>query len=124
MDRNTDGHRKYLYQLMMRYPTDLLVFNVCYYFHLCSSHPDIPCPTANDWVLEGDYCYYFSAGINLRLGWIDANAWCMDNGGYLVSIHGSEEQDKLVYYVSVEYHALLTAPKKKPNLLLQNPAGR
>ncbi|KAJ8036335.1 Macrophage mannose receptor 1 [Holothuria leucospilota] len=59
-----------------------------------------PCPTANDWVLEGDYCYYFSAGANVRLGWNDANAWCMQNGGYLTSIHSDDEQDKVFYYAS------------------------
>lgn len=60
---------------------------------------DTPCPTAQDWILEGDYCYYFSAGANTRLSWTDANTWCMDNGGYLVSIHGKDEQDMLIYYV-------------------------
>ncbi|XP_071824781.1 macrophage mannose receptor 1-like isoform X2 [Apostichopus japonicus] len=66
-----------------------------------SSQPTYtPCPTAQDWILEGDYCYYLSAGANTRLSWTDANTWCMDNGGYLVSIHGRDEQDKLIYYAS------------------------
>ncbi|XP_063953416.1 macrophage mannose receptor 1-like isoform X1 [Lytechinus pictus] len=56
------------------------------------------CPTDPDWVLFQDYCYFFSGGLtssDKRLGWNDANSYCMQRGGYLVSLHSTNENNFL-----------------------------
>ncbi|XP_072020262.1 macrophage mannose receptor 1-like [Amphiura filiformis] len=59
-----------------------------------SAYPS--CPSDPDWVLRGDYCYYFSSISDDRRGWTDANGYCMDYGGYLVSIH-SDDENAFIY---------------------------
>ncbi|XP_071507011.1 macrophage mannose receptor 1-like [Diadema antillarum] len=57
------------------------------------------CPTAPDWVLFQDNCYFFSGGLSGttgRMDWSSANDYCMERGGYLVSIHSTPENNFLV----------------------------
>ena len=56
------------------------------------------CPTDPDWVLFQSYCYFFSGGLtgsDARMGWGDANSYCMERGGYLVSLHSTNENNFL-----------------------------
>ncbi|XP_072020401.1 macrophage mannose receptor 1-like [Amphiura filiformis] len=55
--------------------------------------PATECPSDSDWYYSSPYCYYVSdATLNWRRTWADADVWCNDNGGNLVSIHSDEEQ--------------------------------
>ncbi|XP_041458722.1 macrophage mannose receptor 1-like isoform X2 [Lytechinus variegatus] len=66
--------------------------------------PYPPCPSNQDWILfpPNNYCYFFSQGLSLDAGkksWMNANEYCMQSGGYLVSIHNQEENDFLNSYM-------------------------
>ena len=53
-------------------------------------------------MLRGDYCYYYSAEVDDRRGWVEANSYCMENGAYLASVHGQDENDFITDIVSSE----------------------
>ncbi|XP_072174350.1 macrophage mannose receptor 1-like [Diadema setosum] len=60
------------------------------------------CDNDPDWLKYdtdmGTYCYFFSAGATpagRNKDWYDANEYCMEAGGYLVSIHSQDEIDFL-----------------------------
>ncbi|XP_072020213.1 macrophage mannose receptor 1-like [Amphiura filiformis] len=69
--------------------------------------PYPPCPSNSEWMLRGDYCYYYSAEIDDRRGWVEANSYCMDNGGYLASVHADGENDFLtdITLRKYDYHS-------------------
>ena len=85
-----------------------------WFYHFVPLDP--PCPTSPDWILfpQNNYCYFFSQGLNQDAGmmsWRNANEYCMQSGGYLVSIHSQEENDFLNTYVSI-FQCLLSFTAK------------
>ncbi|XP_072020680.1 macrophage mannose receptor 1-like isoform X2 [Amphiura filiformis] len=59
------------------------------------------CSNTNDWYRFNNNCYYFSAITtpDSRKSWEEANTYCMSNGGYLVSIHGNDENNFLKTFI-------------------------
>ena len=56
------------------------------------------CPIDPDWVLYQNNCYFFSGGLSgseRAQGFMDANQYCMNKGGYLVSVHSTNENEFL-----------------------------
>lgn len=66
----------------------LISFQICY---------SDGCQESEGWVEYDDRCYYITQNVEeADFTWYEAQNWCMENGGDLISIHTYEETE-LVY---------------------------
>ncbi|XP_022109148.1 macrophage mannose receptor 1-like [Acanthaster planci] len=54
------------------------------------------CPSDPDWYLRGTDCYYISLLVQERRDWNQAEEYCHQKGGHLVSIHSADENNYIL----------------------------